>query len=318
MFTAALSNGNCSVSETLLQRVLFLLDRIESPTISHAAAVGYSAETLANLASDGILGKKFKATLIPRPARFGSGDDLVVRETSCGLFGVVAEENDFTEPLLLEEHDRWLYAISLPHLVDGIRTQNGIDGSGFRNDHGLVSVGQRAIDGVGIIDVYLSLPNGSEDSVTARCRRLEVIASGCRVALLTPCPLDILIGDRGILSSSGIVPISLMAAAGKGHLKVNWDEAFGHPARNAGASASAGTTKAMESDLERLIEGKRSVGIVMAAKYLGLSRHHVGRLVTRNKKLNRVGQGRPMKISVESLREYKCAVPPGPDKKTQA
>jgi hypothetical protein len=116
------------VTETLLQRVLFLADQIASPAISLAAAAGYSAEARAKLVSNGILGRKFKATRIPRPARFGPGEDLDVRETSGGLLGV-AEEDDFIEPLRLEEDDRWLYEISLPHLVDAIREDNGIDGA---------------------------------------------------------------------------------------------------------------------------------------------------------------------------------------------
>jgi hypothetical protein len=53
-------------------------------------------KALAELVSNGILGTKLKVTRIPRPARFGIGDDLIVRETAQGLCGV-AEGEDYFE-----------------------------------------------------------------------------------------------------------------------------------------------------------------------------------------------------------------------------
>jgi predicted urease superfamily metal-dependent hydrolase len=100
-----------------------------------------------------------------------------------------------------------------------------------------------------------------------------------------------------------------MGAAGKGHLKVNWDEAF---RRNAPVSSTG--IGVVGGDLERLIQGKEHVGIVKAATYLELSIEHIRRLV-RKGNLVRLGQGRPMKISVESLRVYKGTAHPGPAKK---
>jgi hypothetical protein len=70
-------------------------------------------------------------------------------------------------------------------------------------------------------------------------------------------------------------------------------------------------------DLERLIHGKEHVAIVMAAKYLELTCGHVGRLV-RQGTLVRVGQQRPMKISVASLRIYKGTAQPALAKNTPA
>ena len=154
-----------------------------------------------------------------------------------------------------------------------------------------------------------SLPNGSEDSVMARCRRLVPIVGERWVGLLTPRVLDMSREDLGILTSSRIVTISLMGAAGKGHLKVNWDEAFRRddPVSSTGIGVVGG-------DLERFIQGKEHVGIVTAATYLERSREHIRRLV-RNGDLVRLGQGRPMKISVESLRAYKGTAHSGPAKK---
>jgi hypothetical protein len=59
------------------------------------------------------------------------------------------------------------------------------------------------------------------------------------------------------------------------------------------------------ADPERLIRGKDYVTLTHASQYLELNQDHVRRLV-KNRKLKRVGQGRPLKISVKSLRDYKC------------
>jgi hypothetical protein len=207
------------LSETLLQRVLFLLDRIESPTISHAAAVGHSAEALADLTSKGILGEKLKAATIPRPARFGSGGDLVVRETSNGLFGV-AEEGDFIEPLPLEEGDRWLYEISLPHLVDEIRRDSCITASGFRNDAGLIPVGSKSVGNTGVFSVYLSLPNEDEQTVLARCARLRAPSVQKNAVVVVPNGLAFSSEARLVLGDIHV--LSLWESAEQGSLTVDW------------------------------------------------------------------------------------------------
>ena len=70
-------------------------------------------------------------------------------------------------------------------------------------------------------------------------------------------------------------------------------------------------------DLERLLQGKKDVGIVTAAQYLERSRGHVQRLV-RKGVLVRVGQQRPLKISVESLRRRKLGTALDSSKNTSA
>ena len=297
--------------ETLLQAVLSLLDQIESPVILHSEAAQYPPEQIKQLTSDGILSEAPNATEIPRPARFGPGPDLIVRKTARGIEGV-ANEDDYFPPVPLSDDDVRQYEVSVRHFVGKIRRDSGIEGKGYRNDSGLTFVGQKPVAGVGIADVYLSLPNSSEDAVMARCRRLVGIVSERPVALLTPSVPNFSGEDRRIFDR--IVTISLMAAAGKGHLKLNWDEAFGYPARDAGASASAGTIKTVEPDLERLVAGKEHVGIATAARYLERSPDHVRRLV--GPKLVRLGHMRPMKISVESLREYKSRAHTALAKKT--
>ena len=76
------------------------------------------------------------------------------------------------------------------------------------------------------------------------------------------------------------------------------------PDRASKLSNSTVRLKSKGPDLEPLIQGKEHVGVLTAARYLTLSREHVWRLV-RTRKLVRLGKGRPIKISTESLRVYK-------------
>ena len=279
--------------------VLALVDQMESAVIPHYSISHYPTVQRTTLISKKILCKCVDASEIPRPVRFGAGPDLTIVRTSKGIEGVAAE-GDYFRPIQLFAEDVRQYEVSLTHLVDAIRRDSGIEGQGYRNENGLIFVGQKAIGRVGIVHVYLSAPNRNEDSVMARCRRLIGIANERLVALLTPGVLDLSGEDRRVLDR--IVTIPLIPAAGEGHLKVDWDEAFG--THDAGTSATAGTTKAVERDLERLIAGKPSVCLGAAARYLERSVGQVQRLL-RQGKLTRVGQGRPTQVSTESLRKRK-------------
>jgi hypothetical protein len=294
--------------------VLTLLDTIESPVILHSEATAYPADELAVLRANDVLLPSLKANRVPRPKRYGPGPDVNVHYGPTGLVGVVEDDDFHYEPIPLTDADIWQYPVSLPHLVDAIRKDNGIDGARFRNENGLISVGQRSVAGVGLVGVYLSLPNSSADSVLARCRRLIPMAGERWIALLTPRILDLSREDLGILISSRIITISLMAAVGNGHFTVNWDEAFGRV--DAGIPASVGSA-GVGPDLERLVQAKLHVNVAMAAKYLERTSDHVRRLVASGD-LVRLGRGRPLKISVESLRVYKGTAETGSSQKLPA
>jgi hypothetical protein len=287
---------------------LELLDAIESPVLPHSDAAAYPPGELARLLSNGILGSPVQADRIPRPRRFGPGPDVDVHEGPVGPVGVVEDDDYHYEPIPLTDEDTWGYSISHPHLVEEIRKANSIDAKHFSYDNGLIRVGEKSVDGVGIVDVHLSVANSSRDSVLARCRRLTAISSHRPVVLLTPGPINLSREDLGILAFGHIVVVSLTTAAGEGHLRVNWEEAVAPATRAGGAPASVGPA---EPDLERLIEGKPSVRIATAARYLQRSSGHVERLV-RDGTLKRVGQGRPTQVSTASLRERK-GTQEGPD-----
>ena len=211
------------MAESLLQAVLVLLDQIESPVILHSEALAHGDAALAEMRSQGVLRKAANATEIPRPARFDPGPGLIVRQTAQGLFGV-ADEGDYFDPVPLTDDDVRQYEIALPALVERLRRENAIDGSGFHNHHGLIPIGQKTVSGHGAVDVYLSLPNDNEDAVIARCRRLAGPGGRRCAALLTPCGLTLSTEARQILSASCLFAPSLVAVAAEGRLEINWQD----------------------------------------------------------------------------------------------
>lgn len=212
------------MAESILQAVLRLLNLVESPVL-HCADLDAEPMVAMRLVADGVLKETTAATEIPRPRRYGPGEDLVVRRTSRGLFGV-ADGDDFCQPVPLEEDDVRQYAVWAAGLVEKLRRENGITGEGFLNDDGLVSVGEKSLDGIGVVDVYLSFPNEHPDVVLGRLKRLEN-PRGRRVVLLTPGPIPRLTELRRILTDAGIVHASLLSVAQGDALVLNWQSVSG-------------------------------------------------------------------------------------------
>lgn len=211
------------MSENILQVVLRLLNLVESPVL-HCSALNGDPVVAARLVADGVLKETGHATEIPRPTRFGPGADLAVRRTSHGLFGV-ADGDDFCQPVPLKEEDLRQYAISAAGLVEKLRRENGITGEGYRVDDGLVSVGEKLLDGFGV-DVYLSFPNEHPDVVLGRLKRLEDPHSR-GVVLLTPGSVPQVTEHRRILADHGIVVVSLLSVAQKDTLVLDWQSILG-------------------------------------------------------------------------------------------
>ena len=208
------------MKENLLQRILRLLDTIESPVILHSAATAYPADELASLRASGVVGLPLRADRVPRPKRYGPGPHVDVNDGLMGLVGVVEDDNFHYEPIPLTDEDTWEYPISLPRLVDVIRTDNGITASGFRNDDGLISIGTKSVNNAGVFSVYLSLPNENEQAVLARCARLH--APGVRqnaVILIANAPA-FSPEARSILAD--IQVLSLWEPAESGTLTLDW------------------------------------------------------------------------------------------------
>lgn len=216
------------MSEKLLVLILTLLDQLESPVLRQIELTAFPPQEIKILLSEGILRETSRATEIPRPERFHPGNDLIVRQTSKGLFGVADGDNYF-DPIPLTEDDVRQYEISLPKLVLLIRRENGINGTGFENYHGLIPLGQKMIAGIGPVDIYLSLPNHDETAILSRFQRLERERGGQKSILLTPRGLPLSPEGRRILSDIGITVASLIGAAAGGTLALDFDSIVGLP-----------------------------------------------------------------------------------------
>ncbi|MCC6394010.1 MAG: hypothetical protein IT167_25660 [Bryobacterales bacterium] len=209
------------MADTLLRMILRLLHAVESPVIGAAEAAAYPEEELDALVSAGILFQTGRATEIPRPARYGPGGALAVRETARGLYGVAEDEDDFTTPVPLTPEDVRQYGVSAARLAAAVRRENDIAGSGFQIDGGIVPLGVKRLDGVGAVTVYLSLPNADESALLARCHRLKSGTSNGRTTVIMPACLPLSPEAHRILD--GIQMLDLSAADG---LRLDWQAAF--------------------------------------------------------------------------------------------
>jgi hypothetical protein len=209
------------VPDSLLGFVLARLDRIPSPAFLHGELAGFPASDLAALVSEGVLRRAEDAEEIMRPPRFPGGGLVVVRQTSRGLYGVAGEDEPNFVPIPLTEEDVRRYAVSLPKLVDRIRRENGIEGDGFADHGGLIALGQKAVDGLGVADVYLSLPNADERHLLVRCQRLQRPAGAQRVVVVTPRGVSLSPEGRRVVAACGGILVPLGAAA-QGSLALDW------------------------------------------------------------------------------------------------
>lgn len=148
---------------------------------------------------------------------------VTVQNTTQGKFGVAGEEDEYFDPIPLGDDDDRQYSVSIPKFVEALRKENGINGVGDATTSGMIPVGQKSLDGYGIVDVYVSLPNTEIANVTTRCLSLLRPTGIKKVAVLVPCPLRLSSHERQLLDARGIVLISLSPSAEEGKLAVEWE-----------------------------------------------------------------------------------------------
>jgi len=209
------------VPASLFHLILRLLNTCNEPVIAASDVANYGADQLSELIGAGILRETSRATKIARPARYGPGDDLTVCETARGLFGVAAED-DYHDPFPLTEEDVKQYSISVVGLVEQIRHRNGIAGTGFKAEEGLVLVGTKQIPGVARFPVYLSLPNLGEEVLIERCLRARRGMAGALAVVLVPEEPHPSTQLQRTLDENGIRVVGLRASGGTEGLMVDW------------------------------------------------------------------------------------------------
>ena len=209
------------MTETLLHFVLQRLDQIECPVFFHREFERFSDEELRALRAEGILRETSRATEIPRPKHLPPGGDLIVRQTSKGMFGV-ANEDDYFDPIPLTEDDIRQYDVSLPKLAAAIRRDNGISGSGLENHDGLIPLGQKSVEGIGSLNVYFSIMNADQKDFLSRCQRLERSPRSQRIVMLTPRGVALSPEGRRILDASGIIVAAMDNALDLRSFSIDW------------------------------------------------------------------------------------------------
>ena len=209
------------MTETLLHFVLQRLDQIECPFFLHRELERFPDEELRALRAKGILRETSRATEIPRPKHLPPGGDLIVRQTSKGVFGV-ADEDDYFDPIPLTEDDIRQYDISLPKLAAAIRRDNGISGSGLENHDGLIPLGQKSVEGIGSLNVYFSILNADQKDFLSRCQRLERSPRSQRIVMLTPRGVALSPEGRRILDASRIIVAAMDSALDLGSFSIDW------------------------------------------------------------------------------------------------
>jgi len=198
-----------------------LLDDCAEPVVGATEVARYPAEQLTELIGAGILRETCRATEIPRPARFGPGADLIVRETRLGLFGV-AGEDDYHDPIPLTEEDVRQYSVSVSALIAEIRRQNGIPGGSVKEEEGLFSVGTKQIEGVTRFPVYLSLPNFGGEELLERCLRAKRGMPGGLAVVLVPREPKLSAEIQRLLDASGVCVAALSGGGGLEGLGMDW------------------------------------------------------------------------------------------------
>jgi len=209
------------MSESLLQYLLRLLDVSGAPAVLASELERFSIPPVLRLIEEGVLRQTSDAEEITRPARFGVPVTLVVRRTDSGLWGV-PEEDDYYDSVELTDDDIRLYAVSIGGLVEKLRKESGITGSGFESDHGLIPVGEKLSEGGPSFDVYLSCRNHDADTLLGRMRRLK--AGQNAVVVLTPTPAQPRTEHRRLLADDGVILAALSPLAADNDLVVGWDQ----------------------------------------------------------------------------------------------
>jgi len=209
------------LTETLLHFILQRLDQIECPVFLHRELERFPEDEFRPLRAEGILRETSRTTEIARPKNVPPGGDLIVRQTSKGIFGV-ADEDDYFDPIPLTEDDVRQYEISLPKLATVIRQANGIEGTGFVNHHGLIPMGEKVLDGFGNLDVFFSIPNLDEDEFIARCRRADRAIDAAGIVILTPSSIALSPEKRIQMEHLGIFTVAMTTNSHLNAFLLDW------------------------------------------------------------------------------------------------
>ncbi len=206
----------------MLSYVLSRLGRLEAPLVRHREIEGYPSTELKALVRQGLLVTAPPAEFIVLRTGPHSGRLVAVRPTDSGWCGV-DEDDSFFSPVPLTDEDVWQYSISVTQLIRIVRNDNGIEGEKDPTEAGVIAIGQRQVDGYGVVEVYLSLAAGCQNGMVSQCLSLLKPAGVRKLVILVPCPISIAAGNRQLLDARGLVLLPLSPLADRGSLAIDWE-----------------------------------------------------------------------------------------------
>jgi hypothetical protein len=206
--------------KTLLSLIVERLHETGNPLLRLCEIDAYPREAKLQISVKRSLVEAPRADEVPHPHRPGSW--VAVQETAKGYYGVAPGHDDFIEPVALSERDVRQFYVDVPNFVECIRSENSIQSDGLVADGNLFAVGQKDLDGFGVVDVYLSLVNDIPHEFAARCRGIR-LARGVKAAVvLIPRPVALTNTHRQVLDTQGIILVPLLSAAEHNSLAVDW------------------------------------------------------------------------------------------------
>lgn len=209
--------------------VLARLDQLESPVFSHEELARFPAADLATLLRDGILFKSDAAEQIERPSRLPVGGRLAVCHTARGIFGCPREGEPYFDPFPLTEDEVRQYEVCMDRLIDRMRRDNGIDGTGCAASGRTFALGQRHVDAWGTVDVFFALGLRDDAAILSTCQHLKPEAALRSVVLLTPTVVPQSPERRRAVNATGVIVEALREPASRGSLAVSWSAVLGAP-----------------------------------------------------------------------------------------
>lgn len=217
------------VPQTLLSAILERLHTTANPVLRLREIESHPEVERRREFDEGVLVEDQVPEIIPNPRKLGSGEFVGVRETARG-FEAVATGDEFFSPFLLEDCDVRQFRISLPALIGRLRSENAIDGTDMPADGGLITVGQKVLEGYGTIEVYCALPNDDPTEFAARCRGIRQLKGIKKIAVLVPRLAALTHSQRQILDNNNVILVPLIPLADRGTLAIDWNAVIAGPA----------------------------------------------------------------------------------------
>lgn len=268
------------------------MDRLHSlaaPVVTQRDASDYPTEQLVAVNRAGILQRVLDPEEVPHP-RWPDRCRVAVRRTDLGVYAVPCEDEDYFEPFPLKQEDTWVYEVAVPYLVEHLRRDNGITGTGKPVIQGMQLVGRKDLDGFGTVEVFLCLPNDDSEAFRDRCLALRKPGGVKRLTILVPLPVALAAAESELLDGRGLDVVPLLTFTDQGHLRIDWANTVLRANAQRRPDGVYGRTVLVNGIEYRIDLTRREMDFLAVA--LTCESVPIERIWNRNKKLNPLWEGK--------------------------